>query len=106
MNYLAASALSMVVVFAAVTYIAGLDYSRALRAHGQPGLLGFDDDRARAYGSRVLQFFRDALVESSLGVVRRHHDERVLQQRRLGYLIGVGGMVVSFLLIWPLLLAS
>jgi hypothetical protein len=99
---LAATAILLFTVFAARTYIAGLDYTRALRANGEPGLLGFDQELARRYTLRPLSFFKDAAITSSLGVLRRHHAEPELERRRVDYLIGVIGMVVSFVLIWPL----
>jgi hypothetical protein len=99
---LTATAILMFTVFAGRIYIAGLDYSKALRAHGRPGLLGFDEELARPYNTRPLRFFRDAVVKSSLGVVRSRHIEPELRRRRFDYLLAVVGMIVSFLLIWPL----
>ncbi len=102
MSTLAGLAVVMFTVFAARTYVAGLDYSHALRAHGNAGLLGFDEELARRYSTRPFLLFKDAAITSSVGLVRRHHVEPDLEQRRVAYLIAVIGMVVSFILIWPL----
>lgn len=99
---LAATAILLFTVFAARTYITGLDYSRALRAHGKTGLLGFDEELARRYSTRPLEFLKDAAITSSFREMRSHHAEPDLERRRVDYLIGVVGMIVSFVLIWPL----